>query len=130
MALDVTHESLPQTDSFALISAIWGLPRLELGQMAQIRADANSQMTSNRNLDWTILCDDLNGSFGLSFHPCRNTGGYDFYHPVELFCIRAGGLTALLGLATALAGKGKVRFSAALISLLNLLLWLMDAVGQ
>jgi hypothetical protein len=37
------------------------------------------------------------------------TGGYRFYHPVELFCIRARGLTALLGLVAALTGRGRVR---------------------
>jgi hypothetical protein len=58
------------------------------------------------------------------------TGGYPFYHPVELFCIRAGGLTALLGLAAALIGKGNLRLSVAVISTLNLLLWFMDAIWQ
>src|SRR4029077_15914448 len=33
------------------------------------------------------------------------TGGYSFYHPIELFCIRFGGLTALLGIITSIAGK-------------------------
>src|SRR3977135_3555172 len=33
------------------------------------------------------------------------TGGYSFYHPVELFCIRFGGLTALLGIVASIAGK-------------------------
>jgi hypothetical protein len=58
------------------------------------------------------------------------TGGYPFYHPVELFCIRVGSLTALLGVAAALAGKGKPRLSVAVISSLNFLLWLLDAIWQ
>jgi len=58
------------------------------------------------------------------------TGGYPFYHPVELFCIRVGGLTALLGIVAALAGKGRVDGHVAVISTANLLLWIMDAVGQ
>lgn len=58
------------------------------------------------------------------------TGGYPFYHSVELFCIRVGGLTALLGIIAAIAGKGKVDGHVAVISTLNLLLWIMDAVGQ
>ena len=57
MALDVTHERILQTDSFAVVSAVLGLPRLELGQMAQIGPYANSQMASNRNLGWTFLRD-------------------------------------------------------------------------
>lgn len=58
------------------------------------------------------------------------TGGYPFYHPVELFCIGVGSLTALLGIVAAIAGKGKVDGHVAVISTLNLLLWLIDAVGQ
>src|SRR6516165_10321831 len=34
------------------------------------------------------------------------TGGYPFYHPIELFCIRVGTFTGLLGLVMAVAGKG------------------------
>ena len=48
--------------------------------------------------------------------------GYAFYHPVELFCIRIGGLTALLGIAAGLAGRGKLRLAVVVISTLNLLL--------
>lgn len=58
------------------------------------------------------------------------TGGYAFYHPVELFCIRVGSLTALLGLAAGLTGRAKVRLAVTVISTLNLLLWFMDAVWQ
>src|ERR1700730_3176252 len=55
------------------------------------------------------------------------TGGYRFYHPVELFCIGFGLLSALLGLVFAIVGKGQLRPHVAAISTLNLLLWLMDA---
>ena len=58
------------------------------------------------------------------------TGGYPLYHPVELFCIFIGGLTALLGLVAALHGKGKLRLPIAAIAILNLLLWLYDALVQ
>src|SRR6267378_7710155 len=39
------------------------------------------------------------------------TGGFPFYRPVELFCIRLGSLTALLGLVAAMAGKGETAAS-------------------
>jgi hypothetical protein len=58
------------------------------------------------------------------------TGGYPFYDPVELFCRRAGTLTALLGLAAAVAGKGKLRISVSVISTLNLLLWSIAGMAQ
>jgi hypothetical protein len=58
------------------------------------------------------------------------TGGYPFYHPVELFCIRFGFLTALLGLVASFVGKGKLRPHVAAISTLNLLFWFIDAVAQ
>ena len=58
------------------------------------------------------------------------TGGYSFYHPVELFCIRFGFLTALLGLVASIVGKGRLRLHVATISAINLLLWLVDAAAQ
>jgi predicted membrane protein len=58
------------------------------------------------------------------------TGGYSFYHPVELFCIRYGALTALVGLVASFIGKGRVRLHLAVVSTINLLLWFMDAVAQ
>ena len=58
------------------------------------------------------------------------TGGYSFYHPVELFCIRFGGLTALLGTVASIAGKGRLRLYVAVLSTLNLLLWFIDAAAQ
>jgi hypothetical protein len=58
------------------------------------------------------------------------TGGYPFYHPVELFCIRFGFQTALVGLVAAIVGKGKLRPHVAVISIFNLLLWFADAMAQ
>lgn len=58
------------------------------------------------------------------------TGGYGFYDPIELFCIRVGALTSLLGLAASFVGKGRLRIPVAVISSLNLLLWFIDAVTQ
>ena len=65
----------------------------------------------------------------LFFH-ASFTGGYPFYHPVELFCIRFGTLSALIGLVAVAVGKGQLRIHVALISALNLFLWFMDAVAQ
>jgi len=58
------------------------------------------------------------------------TGGYTFYHPVELFCIRFGFWSALVGLLVSIVGKGKLRLHVAAISILNLLFWFGDAVAQ
>jgi hypothetical protein len=58
------------------------------------------------------------------------TGGYPFYHPVELLCIRLGSLTALLGLICAITGKGRLRLHVTIISAVNLLLWFADAIAQ
>ena len=58
------------------------------------------------------------------------TGGYPYYYPVELFYIRIGSLTALLGLVAALLGKGDLRLTVAAISTLNLLVWFADAMAQ
>jgi hypothetical protein len=58
------------------------------------------------------------------------TGGYSFYHPVELACIRAGGLAALFGIFAASAGWGRSRISVIVLSILDFLLWLLDAMAQ
>jgi hypothetical protein len=58
------------------------------------------------------------------------TGGYPLFHPIEIFCIRLGSLTAFIGLMSAIVGKGKIRIHVAVISILNLLLWFMDAMAQ
>ena len=65
----------------------------------------------------------------LFIHACL-TGGYPFYHPVELFCIRFGFLAALLGLIASAVGKGKLRSHVAIISALNLFFWFADAMAQ
>jgi hypothetical protein len=58
------------------------------------------------------------------------TGGYSFYYPIESFCIMIGFLSALLGMVASLAGKGRLLPHVFVISILNLLLWIMDAMGQ
>jgi hypothetical protein len=58
------------------------------------------------------------------------TGGYPFMSPPELFFLRLGLLSGLLGLIAAIVGKGRLLHHVAIISVLNLLLWLMDAMGQ
>ena len=58
------------------------------------------------------------------------TGGYPFYHPTELLCLRWGSLTALIGIVAAMTGFGKARILLAIISLLNLLGWFGDALAQ
>ena len=47
------------------------------------------------------------------------TGGYPFYHPVELMCIRWGTLTALLGIVAASVGTSSGRIPLAIISVLT-----------
>jgi hypothetical protein len=63
----------------------------------------------------TILCVFL-------FVHAQFTGGYSFYHPIELFCIRYGAPTAVMGIAASIAGKGKVRAHLAAVSVINLVL--------
>ena len=58
------------------------------------------------------------------------TGGYPLFHPIELFCIRVGGLAAILGLVIALRKWNKLSGHVAIISFLNLLMWFMDAMSQ
>jgi hypothetical protein len=58
------------------------------------------------------------------------TGGYPFYHPVELLCIGWGALTAFLAIVATTLGKGRGRVPLAIISVLNLMLWFLAAVAQ
>ena len=51
------------------------------------------------------------------------TEGYTYYHTTEMLYVKIGVLTALAGFAAAIAGKGKVRISVTVVSMLNLLLW-------
>jgi len=56
-------------------------------------------------------------------------GGSIAYGQVELFCIRVGFPTALLGLVAARTGKGKVRKSVVVVSTVNLLIWYAAAMA-
>ncbi len=56
--------------------------------------------------------------------------GYSFYHPVELFCIRAGSLASLLALLITFVGKSKLRLPTLLSSSVTLFLWFADAMAQ
>lgn len=58
------------------------------------------------------------------------TGGYPFYDPVEMFCIRLGFFSALLALLAAPAGVRKLRLSVSLLALINLILWFIDGMAQ
>jgi len=58
------------------------------------------------------------------------TGGYPYYHPVEMFCLRYGSLTAMLGVVGGAIGRAKLRLAVTLLSLANFLLWFMDAMAQ
>jgi len=58
------------------------------------------------------------------------TGGYPLFDPIDLFCLRVGALAALLGLAAALVGNGRLRVFVAVIATLNLFLWFVDAMAQ
>jgi hypothetical protein len=58
------------------------------------------------------------------------TSGYPFMSPMELFFIRYGFLSAFLGLVASIVGKGRLEGHVAAISVLNLLLWFIDAMGQ
>lgn len=57
------------------------------------------------------------------------TGGYPLFHPIESFCIGAGGLAAILGLVIALKEWDKLSGQVAIISFLNLLMWFMYATS-
>lgn len=60
-----------------------------------------------------LLCGTLSVALNVFLYVhALYTGGYPFFHSVELMCIRWGTLTALLGIVAACAGKGR----AALLS--------------
>lgn len=50
------------------------------------------------------------------------TGGYPFYHPVEMMCIRYGFLIAFFGILASVAGEQALRLHVAALSTLNLFL--------
>jgi len=78
-----------------------------------------------------LLCATL--SVGLNvflYVHALYTGGYPFFHSVELMCIRWGTLTALLGIVAASVGKGRGRAPLAAISALNRVLWFAASMAQ
>lgn len=59
------------------------------------------------------------------------TGGYSYYHPIEMLCLALGCLTASLGFVYAvLAGRGRLSPHIALLSVINAVIWIMDAIRQ
>lgn len=58
------------------------------------------------------------------------TGGYAYYDPVEMFCLRIGSWCALVALVAAPGGMKKLRLSVSLLAVFNLLLWFMDGMAQ
>jgi hypothetical protein len=48
------------------------------------------------------------------------TGGYRYFNPIEMFCIRTVFLTALLAIIAALTGQGKLRVPAVVSSVTSL----------
>lgn len=58
------------------------------------------------------------------------TGGYPFYDPVEMSCIRAGFLCAFLAVLAAPVGMKKLRLSVSLLAVVTLVLWLWDGMAQ
>jgi hypothetical protein len=78
-----------------------------------------------------ILCATISVALNVFLYVhALYTGGYPFYHPVELRCIRWGTLTALLGIAAAIVGKGGGRIPLAVISVLNLVMWFAAGMAQ
>jgi hypothetical protein len=77
-----------------------------------------------------LVCATISSALGafLYIHALI-TGGYSFYNPVELRCIRYGSLSALFGILLASIGKGRGRVAVLVVSTLNLLLWFMDAMA-
>jgi hypothetical protein len=78
-----------------------------------------------------ILCATISVTLNVFLYVhALYTGGYPFYHPVELRCVRWGLLTALLGIVAAIVGRGRGRIPLAAISVLNLVMWFADAMAQ
>jgi hypothetical protein len=78
-----------------------------------------------------LLCATLSTTLDVYLYVhALYTGGYPFYHPIELMCIRLGTLAALLGIVAAIVGKGRGRIPLAVISILNLMLWFAAAMAQ
>jgi hypothetical protein len=78
-----------------------------------------------------LLCATLSVALNVYLYVhALYTGGYSFYHPVELMCMRWGTLTALLGIVAASVGTGRARVLLGVISVLTLVLWFIDAMAQ
>ena len=80
-----------------------------------------------------ICCTTI--STGLSeflYIHAQITGGYPFHDNFEMNSIFFGGLLSLFGIACSIAGKGKVsvRVALAIISVVNLVLWVGDGISQ
>jgi len=58
------------------------------------------------------------------------TGGYPFYHPLEILCIGIGMLAAILGMIGSGMAGGRFRFHLIVISALDLALWILDSMFQ
>ena len=59
------------------------------------------------------------------------TGGYPYYHPIEMFFLGLGCLSAFLGfVCVVVAPKGKLSPHIAILSVMNSAIWFMDAVRQ
>jgi hypothetical protein len=57
------------------------------------------------------------------------TGGFRLFDPIEMFCIRTGFLTALLGIVAAATGKGQLRIATAVCAGIALTLWVMAGIS-
>ncbi len=98
--------------------------------MAEVERNDRSEMESECSPRGAVPCDVLDDLAVFLFGHAVITGGYPFYHPVELFCIRYGFLTGLLGLLASIVGKGQLRPHVAAISTLNLVFWFIDTAAQ
>ena len=58
------------------------------------------------------------------------TGGYPYYHPVELFSIRIGFWTAFVGFVAAIVGKGILRLPGVVVSSFLLCVWVLAGLAQ
>jgi hypothetical protein len=58
------------------------------------------------------------------------TRGFRYYDPIEMFCIRTGFLTALLGIIAAASGKGQSRIPTAVCAGIALAFWVMAGIME
>ena len=76
---------------------------------------------------WPLFSTTL---LGFLFVHAVFTGGFSFNDPVELFCLRPGFLSAFVGLAASVAGKGRLLPHVATISVINMLLCVIGLLGE